>query len=317
MIIKKDSKIVKAKGERKLLALKAKKESSDEECSTSGSEDEEYAMAVRDFKMFFKRREILGVITVRKMMKANDETCLVAQASNEVTKLEDIKEHGSESAVKEAMCNKLRRVNLYYGDLDRRIYPLIYGDAYGTPNGQRLWNLRGKVYNSEETLRKGLLYVTKMELLEYEWLMVNLPDAANMEKILKVILAKEELAPGIDLEAVAAMTDGYSGSDLKNLCVTAALCPIREILEKDNALALAKNRPLPALHSSADVRPLNLDDFKYAHDQTVFTTQVSEVQRALETRFGTNNAPKESIRVTGIEEYKKEKNWDARHALNI
>ncbi|GJU70291.1 retrovirus-related pol polyprotein from transposon TNT 1-94 [Tanacetum coccineum] len=56
MIIKKDSEIVKAKGERKSLALKAKKESSDEECSTSGSEDEEYAMAVRDFKKFFKRR---------------------------------------------------------------------------------------------------------------------------------------------------------------------------------------------------------------------------------------------------------------------
>nr|GEY07843.1 zf-CCHC domain-containing protein/UBN2 domain-containing protein [Tanacetum cinerariifolium] len=56
MIIKKDSKIVKAKVERKYLALKAKKESSDEECLTYGSEDEEYAMAVRDFKKFFKRR---------------------------------------------------------------------------------------------------------------------------------------------------------------------------------------------------------------------------------------------------------------------
>ncbi|GJR21700.1 hypothetical protein Tco_0970227 [Tanacetum coccineum] len=43
---KKDSEIVKAKVERKSLALKAKKESSDEECSTSGSEDEEYVMAV-------------------------------------------------------------------------------------------------------------------------------------------------------------------------------------------------------------------------------------------------------------------------------
>ncbi|GKG42379.1 hypothetical protein Tco_0476677, partial [Tanacetum coccineum] len=38
MIIKKDSKIIKAKVERKSLALKAKKESSDEESSTSGSE---------------------------------------------------------------------------------------------------------------------------------------------------------------------------------------------------------------------------------------------------------------------------------------
>ncbi|GKF87576.1 hypothetical protein Tco_0258453 [Tanacetum coccineum] len=56
MIIKKDSEIVKAKGERRSLDLKAKMESSDEECSTSGSENEEYAMAVRDFKKFFKRR---------------------------------------------------------------------------------------------------------------------------------------------------------------------------------------------------------------------------------------------------------------------
>ncbi|GKC20483.1 zf-CCHC domain-containing protein, partial [Tanacetum coccineum] len=55
MIIKKDSEMVKAKGERRSLALKAKKEFSDEECSTSGSKDEEYAMAVRDFKKLFKR----------------------------------------------------------------------------------------------------------------------------------------------------------------------------------------------------------------------------------------------------------------------
>ncbi|GKG21380.1 hypothetical protein Tco_0383975, partial [Tanacetum coccineum] len=58
MIIKKDSEIVKAKVKRKSLALKAKKESCDEECSNSGSEDEEYAMAVRDFKKFFIREEI-------------------------------------------------------------------------------------------------------------------------------------------------------------------------------------------------------------------------------------------------------------------
>nr|GEU64081.1 retrovirus-related Pol polyprotein from transposon TNT 1-94 [Tanacetum cinerariifolium] len=53
---KKDFDIVKAKAERKSLALKVKKESSDEEYSTFGSDDEEYAMAVRDFKKFFKGR---------------------------------------------------------------------------------------------------------------------------------------------------------------------------------------------------------------------------------------------------------------------
>lgn len=46
-------------------------------------------------------------------------------------------------------------------------------------------------------------------------LMVNLPDASNREKILRVILGKEDLAPNVDLEALANMTDGYSGSDLK------------------------------------------------------------------------------------------------------
>lgn len=46
-------------------------------------------------------------------------------------------------------------------------------------------------------------------------LMVNLPDAPNREKILRVILAKEDLALDVDFEVMANMTDGYSGSDLK------------------------------------------------------------------------------------------------------
>ncbi|KAE9610135.1 putative adenosinetriphosphatase [Lupinus albus] len=101
-------------------------------------------------------------------------------------------------------------------------------------------------------------------------LMVNLPDALNRAKILKVILAKEELSPDIDLDAVASMTDGYSGSDLKNLCVTAAHRPIKEILEKEKkerVAALAEGRPAPSLCSSGDIRSLKMDDFKYAHQQ--------------------------------------------------
>nr|GEU78231.1 copia protein [Tanacetum cinerariifolium] len=84
MIIKKDSKIVKAKVEKKSLALKAKKESSNEECSTSGSEDEEYAMAVRDFKKFFKRRGSWSDSGEENDEKIQDKTCLVAQAPNEI-----------------------------------------------------------------------------------------------------------------------------------------------------------------------------------------------------------------------------------------
>ncbi|GJZ17485.1 retrovirus-related pol polyprotein from transposon TNT 1-94 [Tanacetum coccineum] len=107
MIIKKDSKIVKAKGERKSLALKAKKESSDEESPTSQSEDEEYAMAVKDFKRIGRCGDPNHLIreytkppkdkNQRAFVggswsdsgeeddeKAKDETCLMAQASNEI-----------------------------------------------------------------------------------------------------------------------------------------------------------------------------------------------------------------------------------------
>nr|GEZ11185.1 alpha/beta hydrolases superfamily protein [Tanacetum cinerariifolium] len=93
MIIKKDSKIVKTKVERKSIALKAKKESSNKECLTSGSEDEEYAMAVRDFKKFFKRKDKNQRAFVRDSWsdsgeeddeKVKDETCLVAHTSSDV-----------------------------------------------------------------------------------------------------------------------------------------------------------------------------------------------------------------------------------------
>ncbi|GJR37613.1 hypothetical protein Tco_1213297 [Tanacetum coccineum] len=56
-VIKKDSETVKSKREQsRSIALKARKDLSDDNSSTSDSEDEEYAMAIRDFKKFFKRR---------------------------------------------------------------------------------------------------------------------------------------------------------------------------------------------------------------------------------------------------------------------
>ncbi|GJZ28901.1 hypothetical protein Tco_0573548 [Tanacetum coccineum] len=72
-----------------------KKESSDDDSSTFDTEDEEYAMAVRDFKKFFKRRgrfisklkALLRSSSDSDRMireKTNDEKCLMAKPSNEV-----------------------------------------------------------------------------------------------------------------------------------------------------------------------------------------------------------------------------------------
>ncbi|KAG4401943.1 hypothetical protein GLYMA_02G093300v4 [Glycine max] len=80
---------------------------------------------------------------------------------------------------------------------------------------------------------KGLLWPFRLLLCFY-----LCRGAPNRAKILKVILAKEELSPDVDLDAIASMTDGYSGSDLKNLCVTAADRPIKKILGKEKKVCL-------------------------------------------------------------------------------
>ncbi|GKC63519.1 hypothetical protein Tco_1096117 [Tanacetum coccineum] len=55
--MEKDSEIYKGKKERiKPIALKAKKESSDDETLTCGSDNKEYSTAIRDFKKFFRRK---------------------------------------------------------------------------------------------------------------------------------------------------------------------------------------------------------------------------------------------------------------------
>jgi ATP-dependent 26S proteasome regulatory subunit len=63
--------------------------------------------------------------------------------------------------------------------------------------------------------------------------MVNLPDATNRKKILSVILSKEELADDVDLEALANLTEGYSGSDLKVFYVYVEICFLFYVLLTD------------------------------------------------------------------------------------
>ncbi|GJW80265.1 retrovirus-related pol polyprotein from transposon TNT 1-94 [Tanacetum coccineum] len=108
MIIKKDYEIVKAKVERISISLKAKKESSDEECLTSDSEDEEYAMANgKSDRKCFRCGDLNHLIREHPKPpkdknqrafvggswsdsgkeddeKVKNETCLVAHASSEV-----------------------------------------------------------------------------------------------------------------------------------------------------------------------------------------------------------------------------------------
>ncbi|KAF6988303.1 hypothetical protein CFC21_005865 [Triticum aestivum] len=101
-------------------------------------------------------------------------------------------------------------------------------------------------------------------------LMVNLPDASSRERILEQILFKEELAPDVDLKLLANTTDGFSGSGLKELCMTAALRRIPELLEREKeeaCLAKDEGRPEPALLGNDAIPPLSMKHLTSARDQ--------------------------------------------------
>ncbi|KAF8114524.1 hypothetical protein N665_0036s0055 [Sinapis alba] len=63
-------------------------------------------------------------------------------------------------------------------------------------------------------------------------IMVGLPSVESREKILRTLLSKEK-TENLDFHELAQMTDGYSGSDLKNFCTTAAYRPVRELIKQE------------------------------------------------------------------------------------
>ncbi|GER26842.1 P-loop containing nucleoside triphosphatehydrolases superfamily protein, partial [Striga asiatica] len=111
-------------------------------------------------------------------------------------------------------------------------------------------------------------------------IMVGLPSVENREKILRTLLSKEKVEEGLDFTELARMTEGYSGSDLKNLCITAAYRPVRELIkqeslkDKEKKQKGGKGEEGNEDGKSADkkervitIRPLNMEDLKEAKNQ--------------------------------------------------
>lgn len=70
-------------------------------------------------------------------------------------------------------------------------------------------------------------------------LLVDLPTQEDRKKILEIHLKGEQLDSSVDTEELSQNTPLYSGSDLKNLAVSAALACVREENEQA-AIAVAK-----------------------------------------------------------------------------
>lgn len=60
---------------------------------------------------------------------------------------------------------------------------------------------------------------------------LDIPTPGQRQGILKIILKDEKLAPDVTLEKLVKLTSRYTGSDLKNMCVTAATECVGELKE--------------------------------------------------------------------------------------
>lgn len=77
--------------------------------------------------------------------------------------------------------------------------------------------------NRPEVLDPALLRAGRFD----RQVLVDRPDKKGRVAILQVHMKKITLAPGLDAEQVAALTPGFSGADLANLCNEAALVATR------------------------------------------------------------------------------------------
>jgi SpoVK/Ycf46/Vps4 family AAA+-type ATPase len=120
-------------------------------------------------------------------------------------------------------------------------------------------------------------------------LLVDLPTREDREAILRIHLKDEELDPSVSLSVLAEQTPFYSGSDLKNLAVAAALAAVRE--ENENKERFAD-------YQIPEKRVLTVKHFDKAKEE--ISASVNEDMRSLaairkfDEEFGSGNRRKKN-----------------------
>ena len=159
--------------------------------------------------------------------------------------------------------------------------------------------------NRPEILDPALLRAGRFD----RQVLVDRPDKAGRVQILKVHVKKIQLAPTVDLDQVAALTTGFSGADLANLCNEAALAATRRAaaqvaledftvaierivagLEKKNRVLNPREREVVAFHEMGHALvALSLPGSDPVHKVSIIPRGVGAlgytIQRPTEDRF--------------------------------
>jgi ATPase family AAA domain-containing protein 1 len=122
-------------------------------------------------------------------------------------------------------------------------------------------------------------------------IMVDLPNLSTRKDILQVTLANNRVGFDVDFDKLAASLDGYTGSDIKEVCREAVVHVAHERahwLEYGSApppdlggnTSTTDNSYEVSADLNAPLRPVHMSDFKYA--MTKLKASVSERGRELQ-----------------------------------
>ncbi|XP_053603489.1 katanin p60 ATPase-containing subunit A1-like isoform X2 [Plodia interpunctella] len=102
---------------------------------------------------------------------------------------------------------------------------------------------------------------------------IGLPDEGIREKLLKLCLREVVLAPDVDLVELATKLDGYSGSDICNLCRDASMMTMRRKIAGKTPEQIRK------LKRTELEAPISKNDLEAASEKTRRTVTPADVAR--------------------------------------
>lgn len=125
---------------------------------------------------------------------------------------------------------------------------------------------------------------------------IGLPNLKSRLQILNLFLAKHNLTEEAKsfIPTVAKMAEGYSGSDLKELCRAAAMVPVREITQEASRNAVMgsnKSRKKSEFGppKGTKMRAVSVSDFKEALRKVRKTGETAKAFLATDESSGRNN----------------------------
>ena len=117
---------------------------------------------------------------------------------------------------------------------------------------------------------------------------IGLPDEKSRMQILNLFLEKQPMTDKArkSIPALANVTEGYSGSDLKELCRAAAMEPIRELTRESSKMAVMGLNAIQESEGDEDnAASANQTDDPYYHTPQEASTGLSVEQRNKKTKI--------------------------------